>query len=143
MGRGHVHPPRAPRDPSVFYVDLDIALNGAPAWRWTLTRVHLPLCRHYAHLRGAPDEDGKPVFITSKHSHIEDHSRERGWRYDISWSWLEATLPGADAADEQAPHVRSKPACRQQPKSRAERPRILGADRGLRGERVRRSSCNL
>jgi len=83
--RGHVHPPRKPAlsPASTFWVDLDVAVNGAPAWRWVLTRVHLPqLHSNYAQLC-ARAEDGKPLFITSMHSHIEDHSG-----HDKPWSWL-------------------------------------------------------
>lgn len=86
--RGCVHPPRSrAAKADVFYVDLDVAVNGAPAWRWVLTRIHLAPCKHFAHLC-AKGEDGKPgVFITSKHSHIEDHSKER-------WSWLAESQGG-------------------------------------------------
>jgi hypothetical protein len=110
--RGHVHPPRSsPRRSStvaswcdesalanVFYVDLDVAVNGSPAWRWVLTRTRLQPCTRYAHLCAVDDDGRRTLFITSKHSHIEDHSRKRGsgWREDVSWAWLrpdEGTSP--------------------------------------------------
>merc|ERR1719263_951841 len=51
--------PRSPGDvSSVFYVDLDIAVNAQPAWRWVLTRTVLTPCSQYHHLCApAPSDD--------------------------------------------------------------------------------------
>ena len=80
---------------SVFYVDLDIAVNAQPAWRWELTRTVLTPCPRYHHLcaPARSDDDGwgegnpEPRFMyTSKHSHIDfpPYSESMNGK----WSWI-------------------------------------------------------
>jgi len=72
---------RDPCDGARFFVNVDIAVNGRVAWRWVLTRCVLDVGGTETARRLTPncveDKQGKPFFLTSKHSHIESYGRGR------------------------------------------------------------------
>ena len=79
----HVRPPEFNGPTKAFFdVHIDLALNGLPAWRWTLTRKFLNVVPRFAEALCALDDQAQNYFVTSAHSEIEDARGEL-------WPWLQ------------------------------------------------------
>lgn len=103
--RARIHPHKYANGPPTyadgspnFSVRICLAVNGRPSWRWVLTRRFLlvapPLCDELSCPR---DESGMPYLATSKHSHIEQHRRDR---HEGAWVKFGYTPQGDVLTDE-------------------------------------------